>query len=98
MTASRPTRPAPLPPTVLATRLAALAGCLLAAPAQATVFGSLGNFDVVNDTGHPAYGFEIDIEDPSYDRSKIFSVFGLDRVFSFVSPDPAAVVQQLGLV
>jgi hypothetical protein len=63
------------------------------APAQAAVFGSLANFDVVNDTGHPAYGFEIDIEDPSYDHTKISSVFGYDRVFSFISPDPGAVVR-----
>jgi len=61
--------------------------------AQAQVFGSLGNFDVVNTTGHTAYGFEIDIEDSSYDHTKITSVFGLDRVFSFVSPDPGAVVR-----
>ena len=33
---------------------------------HAAVFGSLGNFDTVNDTGKPAYGFEIDIEDPSF--------------------------------
>jgi hypothetical protein len=64
-----------------------------AGPAQAGVFGSLGNFDTVNDTGKPAYGFEIDIEDPSYDHTKITSVFGYDRVFSFYSPDPGAVVR-----
>ncbi len=60
---------------------------------HAAVFGSLGNFDTVNDTGKPAYGFEIDIEDPSFDHSKITSVFGYDRVFSFYSPDPGAVVR-----
>jgi PEP-CTERM motif len=60
---------------------------------HAGVFGSLGNFDTVNDTGKPAYGFEIDIEDPSFDHSKITSVFGYDRVFSFISPDPGAVVR-----
>lgn len=59
----------------------------------AAVFGSLGNFDTVNDTGKPAYGFEIDIEDPSFDHTKITSVFGYDRVFSFISPDPGAVVR-----
>jgi hypothetical protein len=59
----------------------------------AGVFGSLGNFDTVNDTGKPAYGFEIDIEDPSFDHTKITSVFGYNRVFSFISPDPGAVVR-----
>ena len=29
----------------------------------ASVFGSLGNFDVVNDTGSTAHGFEIELED-----------------------------------
>jgi len=62
-------------------------------PAHAAVFGSLGNFDTVNDTGMPAYGFEIDIEDASFDHTKITSVFGYNRVFSFISPDPGAVVR-----
>jgi len=64
-------------------RLSTLAAALLAMPlaAQAQVFGSLANFDAVNDTGHEAHGFEIEIEDASYDRSKIYSVFGLDRNF-----------------
>jgi hypothetical protein len=61
--------------------------------AHAGNYGSLGNFDSVNDTGKPAYGFEIDIEDSSYDHTKITSVFGYDRVFSFISPDPGAVVR-----
>ncbi len=66
----------------------------LAVPAAATTFGSLANFDVVNDTGHTAYGFEIEIEDPAYDHAgMISSVFGYDRVFSFISPDPGAVVR-----
>lgn len=76
--------------TLLATAIAAV---LTPTPSTAAVFGSLGNFDVVNDTGKNAYGFEIDIEDPSFNSSKITSVFGLNRVFSFVSPDPAAVVR-----
>ena len=29
----------------------------------ASVFGSLGNFDVINDTGSTAHGFEIELED-----------------------------------
>jgi hypothetical protein len=71
--------------------LASLGLCNL--PAAAAIFGSLGNFDAVNNTGKPAYGFEIDIEDPSYDHTRITSVFGYDRVFSFISPDPGAVVR-----
>nr|WP_316642353.1 PEP-CTERM sorting domain-containing protein [uncultured Roseateles sp.] len=65
------------------TALAAAALALLTLPlaAQAQVFGSLANFDAVNDTGHEAHGFEIEIEDASYDHSKIYSVFGLDRNF-----------------
>ena len=77
--------------------LAAIAvtiGGLAALPAQATVFGSLANFDVVNDTGKDAYGFEIEIDDPSFDHTKIGSVFGLNRVFGFVAGgNPLAVVR-----
>ncbi|MDT7688208.1 MAG: hypothetical protein QOJ70_3860 [Acidobacteriota bacterium] len=47
--------------------LVALALALIAAPAAAraqtaTVFGSLSNFDVVNNTEHEAHGFEIELE------------------------------------
>ena len=56
-------------------------GTLSAAPAMAAVFGSLANFDAVNDTGEIGHGFEIDIEDASFDHTKITSVFGLDRNF-----------------
>ena len=45
--------------------LVLLAGTMAfaAAPATATaIFGSLGNFDAVNDTGHVAHGFEIELE------------------------------------
>jgi hypothetical protein len=75
--------------------LATLTSALLAAnPAAAATFGSLANFDVVNDTGHTAYGFEIEIEDSRYDHSgTISSIFGYDRVFGFISPDPGAVVR-----
>jgi hypothetical protein len=59
----------------------ALAAALACAPAGAQVYGSLANFDAVNDTGHEAHGFEIEIEDASYSRSKLYSVFGLDRNF-----------------
>jgi hypothetical protein len=41
---------------------AALVGAPAAAQAQtATVYGQLGNFDVVNNTGHDAHGFEIEL-------------------------------------
>lgn len=42
----------------------ALAATSLAAPpmASASVFGTLGNFDVINDTGSTAHGFEIELE------------------------------------
>jgi PEP-CTERM motif len=40
----------------------AAAAALLPGLASASVFGSLGNFDVVNDTGHDAHGFEIELE------------------------------------
>lgn len=72
---------------------AAMSAALSLTTGHAAVFGSLGNFDTVNDTGRPAYGFEIDIEDPSFDHTKITSIFGYDRVFSFFSPDPGAVVR-----
>ena len=74
----------------------ALAGLLLVAHAgaQASTFGSLANFDVVNDTGHTAWGFEIEIEDARYDHAgTISSIFGYDRVFGFISQDPGAVVR-----
>ena len=57
-------------------------------------FGSLANFDVANDSGDPARGFEIEIEDSRFDHpGTISSVFGHDRVCSFISPDPGAVVR-----
>lgn len=61
--------------------IAAAVALLAAQTASAQVYGSLANFDAVNDTGEIAHGFEIQIEDPSYDRSKISSIFGLDRNF-----------------
>ena len=42
--------------------LGAIAAALLAVPRQASVYGPLDNFDVVNDTGHDTCGFEIEIE------------------------------------
>lgn len=49
------------------TKLAIItAAVLIAAPASysqtATVYGQLSNFDVVNNTGHDAHGFEIELE------------------------------------
>lgn len=41
---------------------------------HATTFGPLANFDVVNDTGKVAHGFEIDIHD--IHESNITSIFG----------------------
>jgi hypothetical protein len=43
---------------------AALALFVWTAPANASIgYGSLNNFDTVNDTGQPCHGFEIEIED-----------------------------------
>lgn len=81
----------------LSTSASAAATALMlfsAGPVLAGTFGSLANFDTVNDSGHRAYGFEIEIEDPRYDHpGGISSIFGYDRVFSFISPDPGAVVR-----
>jgi hypothetical protein len=60
--------------------------------AIAAVFGSLANFDVVNDTGQKAYGFEIEIDDPGFDHTKLTSVFGYDRNFGLPA-GPGAVVR-----
>jgi hypothetical protein len=71
---------------MLMTRTAALTGAalvsLMANPAGATsTFGSLGNFDAVNDTGHVAHGFEIDLE--GIHASDVTDTFGgLGRGFS----------------
>lgn len=62
--------------------------------AHASVFGSLANFDVVNDTGKDAWGFEIEIEDPLFDHTKVVSIFGKNRSFGSVAGgDPLAVVR-----
>lgn len=74
---------------------ATIASLLLCnASARASTFGSLANFDVINDTGHDAHGFEIEIEDASFSHSSIQSIFGLNRSFGQVaSGDPLAVVR-----
>ncbi len=46
----------------LVVSLIALLACGTAIHAS-TAYGTLNNFDVVNDTGQPAYGFEIELED-----------------------------------
>ena len=73
---------------------AAVAGAGFATlTAQASVFGSLGNFDVVNDTSRTAHGFEIEIEDSRFDHSgTISSIFGLNRNFGV----PANSVERYG--
>jgi hypothetical protein len=68
--------------TALAASIA-LACVPLASQASAT-FGSLANFDVVNDTGEIAHGFEIELE--GLDKSRITDVFGLNRNFGTASP------------
>lgn len=60
---------------------------LVALPAVSTAaatYGSLANFDVVNDTGQTAHGFEIELEGIS--KSQISDVFGLNRNFGTPSP------------
>ena len=62
----------------------------------ASVFGSLGNFDVVNDTGSTAHGFEIELEDLHIgDISDVFGGpgrgFPTGRGF-----DPATSVERYG--
>lgn len=64
--------------------------------ARAAVVGFLGNFDVINDTGQTAYGFEIELE--GVHSSEITDVFGgpgrgfpTGRGF-----DPATSVQRYG--
>ncbi len=59
----------------------AATAAMVSGPAVAGIFGSLANFDVVNDTGQLAYGFEIEIDDASFDHTRIGSVFGLNRNF-----------------
>lgn len=61
----------------------ALASLPLLSQASST-FGSLANFDAVNDTGFTAHGFEIELE--GLDKSQIADVFGLNRDFGTGSP------------
>ena len=56
----------------------------LGSVAQAdTSYGSLGNFDVVNDTGHTCHGFEIEIDDihsTSIGGTYSFNHYGVPRI------------------
>jgi hypothetical protein len=52
----------------------ALALASSSAPAFATMYGSLGNFDIINDTGQTAHGFEIELDGCL--PSNVFSTFG----------------------
>lgn len=63
---------------------ASLALASLPLPVHASTFGSLANFDAVNDTGSTAHGFEIELE--GLDKSRILDVFGLNRDFGTGSP------------
>ncbi len=68
----------------LAPIVACLAVACLPAQGRAATFGSLANFDTVNDTGQTAHGFEIELE--GIDKSRITDVFGLNRNFGTPSP------------
>jgi hypothetical protein len=55
-----------------------LGACINAAQAQtATVYGSLGNFDVINNTGHEAHGFEIQLE--GLHPEDVYGTFSVQR-------------------
>jgi hypothetical protein len=61
---------------------AVVAAALLAAPHRAeaqtaAIYGSLGNFDVANYTGHDACGFEVDVSNVT--RADISGGFGVQR-------------------
>lgn len=69
----------------LVAAVAGLTSLTLSSAVQATTtYGSLANFDVVNDTGRTAHGFEIELEGIS--KSQISDVFGLNRNFGTGSP------------
>ena len=65
---------------------AALAAGLLAVPAfghaqQAVIVGFLGNFDVLNNTGEQAHGFEIQME--GIHAADIYRIFGAGAPFGY---------------
>jgi hypothetical protein len=77
-------RPLGIRMTILNRVTAAMLAASFPLLAQASTFGSLANFDAVNDTGATAHGFEIELE--GIDRSHIADVFGLNRNFGTPSP------------
>lgn len=89
MTAHRPRR---VPDTACRIALAAFPlACLAALPANASpTFGSLSNFDVINDTGSHTNGFEIELEgvrstDIPYSFS--YETYGAPRMIDSTIPD-----------
>ncbi len=64
MTTTSNCQPAPVP-RAFSLLLSALCGLVLGAPAAkaSIAYGSINNFDTVNDTGVECHGFEIEIED-----------------------------------
>lgn len=77
MNVNRPHRSYPMSLNLLAG--AALSLALLTAPVAAqaqspVMVGTLGNFDVLNNTGQEAHGFEIQLEGVS--SADIFRIFG----------------------
>jgi len=87
-----------LPGTVLLRLTIFFATAIAIAPsaASAAVVGTLGNFDVINDTGVTAHGFEIDLE--GLHSSDVTDVFGgVGRGFpSGRGFDPATSVERYG--
>ena len=68
--------------------LAMLAAPIGARAQLATIYGSLGNFDVVNDTGHDAHGFEIQLE--GLTGADVYYSFSAER---FTSPFSVAITR-----
>ena len=77
-----------------ALRSSALVLCLMAAPAaiqaQTTLFGAPSNFDVYNDSGQNAYGFEIELQGVT--RADLSGVWPSSRFPFTVLPIPGGVV------
>jgi hypothetical protein len=63
--------------SALAFCMAGLTGPQVVSAQTAEIYGSLGNFDVVNNTGHNACGFEVEIEGAS--PAEIGSTFSVNR-------------------
>jgi hypothetical protein len=73
--------------------VSAALGTALASPGFASAFGTLSNFDVVNDTPGPCHGFEIELEDihgsdVSYTFGGSYIRYGTPEVVE-VSGDPS---------